>query len=387
MSEKKDITQLTFICQTFGLGGAETVNTDLLLAAIHLEHIQVHAYTTYKPFAVELKKVAISTTILPIEIDIIGDWKGLLKAAILWPWAVLQYLWIVWCSRHTDLILMSGFFEKIVVTPIAKLLGVPVVWIEFAPMNQLLEKFAGLPGILYRAVLQLPQQIIVPTPHTQRYFLKYFAYAQDRLIVLPCARYNLKPELYQNTAVNEEPTVVCVSRMEPGKGQDILVEAFAQVVKKFPLAKLLFVGEGGFTQLVKQKVSERKLDKNIQFLGRVKDALAVMATGTVCVFPSVWQLEGFGMVTIEAMALAKPIVAFNIGPSPEILEDGVTGLLARPGDSCDLAAKIIMLLEDQKLRQKLGKRAQQIYKKRYAFESIIKAYIQVFRQASQTDHA
>ncbi len=371
--------QLTFICQTFGIGGAETVNRDLLMA-LQDSGVKVFAYVTFRPFQKMLAKANIPTKKIPIEIDVIGDWKGLIKAAILWPLAALQYGWIVIQSRQTDLILMSGFMEKILVTPLARLSGIPVVWVEFAPLTTVFNKFGGLPRLLYWLVQSLPSQIIVPTPYTQKYLVKQLHVVPSKISVLPCARYGLSASKYHLSNNFSQPTLVCVSRMEPHKGQDILVKAFAHVVKKFPNAQLIFVGDGGFETTVNRVVKEYRLEKYVHFLGWVKDPLEVMAKATICVFPSVWALEGFGMVTIEAMALAKPIVAFHCGPTPEIIEDGQTGLLAKKGEINDLAAKILYLLEHPQQAKKIGERAQKVFMQNYQFEKITNSYINVFEK-------
>jgi glycosyltransferase involved in cell wall biosynthesis len=379
----KSIRSLTFICQTLGIGGAETVNRDLLQAAQTEGKVAVTAYVTFEPFRKMLQQAAIPTSSLPIIIDIIGDWKGLLKALVLWPLAVGQYLGVVWRARHSDVIVMSGFVEKIIVTPIAKLLNIPIVWIEFAPLTTVFHKFAGFPRLLYQVVSRLPAKIIVPTAHTERFFTEELHYSPKKLAVIPCARYRLAPERYSQEKY-PHPTLVCVSRMEPGKGQDLLVQAFAQVSKVIPTAQLVFVGEGGFVETVKAEAERLKVTKQIQYLGRVEDPLIIMAKADVCIFPSVWVLEGFGMVTIEAMALGKPIVAFNCGPTPEIITDGETGLLAEAGDIRDLATKIVQLLQQPKLAQQLGKRAQRVFDQQYQFERRIHQYLAVFAEAA--DH-
>lgn len=372
---RHDFSHLTYINQTFGMGGAETVNRDLLLA-LQEKNIAVQAYTTHQPFAQMLADAGIGTQRLPVEIDIIGDWKGIVKALVLWPFALLQYAQLIWKVRKTDVILMSGFFEKIIVSPIAKSLHVPVVWVEYAPMTAVFQKFWGVPGWMYRRALRYPDRIIVPTAHTKKYFEQQLPSTKDKLVVLPCARYRLDVKKYETTPTLP-PTVVSVSRMEPGKGQDILVRAFAKVKKNVPAAQLRLVGAGGFCEVVEKEVSRLGLNDSVKLLGWVEDPLKEVAQASVCVFPSVWPLEGFGMVTIEAMALGKPVVAFKCGPTPYILTDGETGLLAEVGNSDALADHIIRVLNDKTLAAKLGKNAQRTFQERYRFEHIIDQYIDV----------
>ena len=382
-SQSPTLRRVHFICQTLGIGGAEQVNRDML-EALQDKGVKIQAFITFARFAQMLEEVRIPVQRLPIVLDIIGNWRGLVKAAVLWPFGVAQYLWAVWHSKDADVIIMSGFIEKILVTPMARLWKIPVIWIEFAPMGPVFRKFAGLPEYLYRAVLGLPATIIVPTPYTQHYFLEELGVEPERLHILQCARYKLDIEKYLKIKPFSVFTVVCVSRMEKGKGQDLLVEAFAEVVKQTPDARLIFAGEGEFEAEVRQVVAAHHLEEKVEFRGRVADPLELMARATVCVFPSVWALEGFGLVTIEAMALAKPIVAFNCGPTPEIVEDGKTALLAEKGNVAELAEKITTLLNQPRRAAELGRNAQQVYRSRYRFETIIDEYISVFAKASNT---
>jgi glycosyltransferase involved in cell wall biosynthesis len=379
----KKIKKIVSINQTFGMGGSEMLNRDLLLALRDVTKIDIAAYVTFQPFAQMLRQVHIPTTKLPIEVDVVGNWKGLVKAFFLWPFAVLQYAFIVWKSRTADVIIMSNFFEKIVVTPMAVAVKIPVVWIEYAPMTMLFEKFFGFPKFFYRLVEHLPKKIIVPTEYTKRYFIEELKYPSDRLAVVACGRYEVDPNKYKVTNP-KQLVIVCASRMEQGKGQDLLVRALLSILQRFPDTTLQLTGEGGYIEVVKELVHELQLQKHVQFLGWVKDPLEVMAKASVCVFPSVWKLEGFGLVTIEAMALGKPIVAFDCGPTAEILQDKVTGLLAEAGNIEDLAKHICTMLEKPELAQKLGNAAQESFRNNYQLEQLIHQYVAVFEEAVES---
>jgi starch synthase len=74
----------------------------------------------------------------------------------------------------------------------------------------------------------------------------------------------------------------------------------------------------------------------------------------VVVFPTVWRTEGFGLVAAEAMACGTAVVASRVGAIPEVVEDGVTGLLVTPDDEQDLARGISRVLSDEPLRRRLG---------------------------------
>lgn len=373
---EKIVKKVVFINQTLGIGGAEQFAEDLLVG-LEKKGIQIEAYVTHPTFKKQLSSAGLKTHQIPVVIDIIGDWKGLLKAIFLFPKALIIYWSIIRQLQPKDVILLSGFPEKIIISLFARWRGNPVIWVEYGPLSSVFQKFARLPFALYSLVTAVPQHIIAPSENTKRDLVKNIPNVASKLQVIPCGR----PVPAKYSQAVRQHRIVCVSRMEKGKGQDILVQAFAQIVKKHSDAELLLVGEGDFDRKVKQLVQELELEQQVRFLGRVSDPLAIMAEAHVCVFPSVWELEGFGLVTIEAMSLAKPIVAFRTGPTPEIITDGETGLLAEEGNSAELAEKIITILENPGLATYLGKQARQEFEKRYTIDRTVEQYLQVIENS------
>jgi len=358
------LQKLTFINQTLGMGGAESFNSDLL-HWLHLHDVHVTAYTNFIPFIRLLAERQIPVYRTPVVIDIVGNWKGILKAAFLWPFAVFYFFRIVIRERRSDLILMTGFIEKILVTPIACLLSIPVVWIEFGPLHPLFSKFWGLPEFLYRLVSDMPDAVIVPTNYTARSIIPSSGISSAKLEVIPCARNVIPPRSIPVTPLS----VYCVSRLEPGKGQDWLIRSWELISKQVPDARLYIVGEGDFLPLLKNLVSELHLENSVQFSGRVKDAIAEMAKAEVVVFPSVWSLEGFGIVTAEAMALGKPIVAFRAGPTPELIDDQ-TAVLVPAEDIKAMADAVTNLLLHPQIGKNLGLAARKRYLQKFTFQVI-----------------
>ena len=365
---------LVYLNQSLGMGGAETFMTDLLQSFKQLGW-QVTAAVAHKPFQAQLIKAGIPTSHIPIVVDIVGDWKGLIKGIALAPIAIGYYLQIVWKLRHADIFLASSFAEKLFGSLACWLLSKPIIWIEFASVEPLLKKFAGFPGLWYKLALRQPRKIIASSEHSATQLKKELPSAAEKLTIIPCG---LTLPANQSSAKKEPATIVCVSRLEPGKGQDILLKAMPAVLSAVPEAQLKIIGTGDFLPTLQKLSQKLNIQEEVQFLGFVEDVYPHLTNATICVFPTLWKLEGFGMVAIEAMAAGTPVVAFNFGPLPEIIRHKKTGLLANVGDSKDLAQQIITLLQNPVLATKLQKSARQEIKKRFTIETVTQRYQEIF---------
>lgn len=343
------IKKILFINQTLGIGGAETFNIGMF-NWLKKQNIMVESYTTNERFN-QMLGYAIK---LPVVLDIIGNWKGLLKAIILFPFGLWQYLKLFFLDF--DLIYMSGFPEKVIVTPIAKLLNKPVVWVEFGPLESVFNKFFGLPKLFYRLVSWMPDVVVMPTQHTYKSNIAITHIPASKIRIIPCG---IEAQSFKGTKV-QSGLVICVSRLEKGKGQDLLIESWPKVLEKFPKAKLRIIGEGDL------KFSSCK---NVEVVGYVEDAVGEIAKASVFVFPSVWPLEGFGLVMLEAMSQGVPVVAFNRGTAPEILDENC-GVLVD-----DLAEGIVEMLA----KPKNG--GQKRFLENYTFDKIGPRYLEVFKYA------
>jgi glycosyltransferase involved in cell wall biosynthesis len=160
------------------------------------------------------------------------------------------------------------------------------------------------------------------------------------------------------------PLLASVSRLFSWKGQRELLQAFAQVRGEIPDAKLLIVGAdapavhgGSFTAELKALAAQLGLSEHVVFTGARSDIPEVMAACDVFTLPSFE--EPFGLVFLEAMAMAKPVVAIDNGGTPEVVEHERSGLLSPPWEIAALARNIVTLLRDPELRARYGRHGRQ----------------------------
>jgi glycosyltransferase involved in cell wall biosynthesis len=146
------------------------------------------------------------------------------------------------------------------------------------------------------------------------------------------------------------PLVSMVARLHPDKNHQMLIDAFARVRAAVPEAKLLIVGSGALEGEL--RIQAASLGDSVIFTGDRKDIPAVMAASDVVVLCS--RHETFGKTLAEAMAAGRPAVATAVDGIPEVVVDGVTGLLVPPGDVEALARAVVRLLRDRELGANLG---------------------------------
>lgn len=144
-------------------------------------------------------------------------------------------------------------------------------------------------------------------------------------------------------------TVGVVSRLEHIKGMDLVVPAFAEAAGRNPQLRLLVVGDGSQRELMERQAAESGLTDRITFLGRQPQAELQDIYDRIDILLMPSRSEGFGLTAIEGMARGCVPVVADTGGLPEVVTDGCSGLLHRPGDVGDIAAKISMAAEPERL--------------------------------------
>lgn len=146
---------------------------------------------------------------------------------------------------------------------------------------------------------------------------------------------------------HETLTIGVVSRLEPIKGMDLVVPAFAEIHKDFPKTSLLVVGDGSLRESMEAKTISSGLSDSVSFAGRQpQDRLQEFYDKIdILLMPS--RSEGFGLTAVEGMARGCILVAADTGGLPEVVRNGKEGYLHRPEDLKDLSDKIKYLIKDR----------------------------------------
>ncbi len=185
---------------------------------------------------------------------------------------------------------------------------------------------------------------------------RYFQIGECRIIPNGIDTQRFRPDIPEIEEFKKySPKILFVGRFEPRKGLKYLLMAFPEIVKEFPEAKLIVVGEG-FLEHYYRRYIEENIKENVIFVGYVKpeDLPRYYASCDIYCSPATGA-ESFGIVLLEAMASGKPIVASDIPGYRTILTEESEGLFFEPMNAEVLAEKIIFLLRHPDLMKKMGR--------------------------------
>lgn len=208
----------------------------------------------------------------------------------------------------------------------------------------------------------LANRIIANSIATKRALLKNAPWLEDdRIEVI----YNgIDPEAFEKAdgsalretwrVYKDEIVLGFVGQLDSRKGIGVLLSAFESIRLKVQNAKLVFVGVGPLREMIESEIRSKGWQRHVEIAGFMENVPELMNAIDILVLPSYW--EGFGIVLIEAMAAKKPVISTNISSMPEIVQNGETGYLFKPGDSEELAHFAIDLLLNPQKRREMGER-------------------------------
>jgi len=180
-----------------------------------------------------------------------------------------------------------------------------------------------------------------------------------------------------------KPVILCPRRLEPKNGVEYLIRAIAPVRKSFPETQFLIVG-GGFPEekaRFEALLIEQRQRGGVFFTGNVPNTVMpkFYALSTIAALPSL--MEATSISGLEAMASGLPLVGTNVGGIPEIIENGVSGILVEPRNPQVLADAFVRLLGDEALRRTLGQGARKRVEKEFAWPEISRKTVSVYERA------
>jgi phosphatidylinositol alpha-1,6-mannosyltransferase len=192
-------------------------------------------------------------------------------------------------------------------------------------------------------------------------------------------------EVRARLGLTDRPVVVCVSRLVPRKGQDTLILAMPRILAQQPDTVLLIVGGGPYEKDLHRLAHETGVTDSVRFTGAVpwSELPAHYGAGDVFAMPCRTRrggldVEGLGIVYLEASATGLPVVAGDSGGAPDAVLDGQTGWVVRGGSPEDAADRITALLGDAELRQNMGERGRQWVEEKWRWDLLAERLKELF---------
>lgn len=266
----------------------------------------------------------------------------------------------------------------------SNLMGVPAAWIARTPVILASQRnLAHLPWYtpfrrnVVRFIYRLSTAVIANSEAVRKLLIEEFRVPDGRVHVLRNGvdfdRYSSRPgdrRKIDGSLTRETKLILNVANMNSHvKGHAVLIEAARTVCSHVPQAKFVLVGDGPLRPGLERQAQECGLKDNVLFLGRRDDVAEILSCADLFAFPSF--VEGLPNSILEAGAYGLPVVATPVGGIPEIISDGVTGLLVTPRDPNTLAESILRVLKNPDLAARLSRACRARVQEQFSFDRLI----------------
>jgi glycosyltransferase involved in cell wall biosynthesis len=176
---------------------------------------------------------------------------------------------------------------------------------------------------------------------------------------------------------NREKLIIAIGRLDKQKAHSLLIESFSQIANDFPDWRLEIWGEGKQKNDLQQQINRCNLGGRVQLCGTTKDIYSALYKSSIFVMPS--KFEGFPNALCEAMLAGLPVIYGNISGADELIKPGETGLLINSGDVRQLTESMKTLIQNPKLRDRLGRNAKKHIQNNYAAKKIAASWEKLFQ--------
>ena len=266
----------------------------------------------------------------------------------------------------------------------AKIAGIPHISTEHGDIHHTSKKLDKKTLIKAKTISHFSDKIVFVSKFTRDKFLKLSKVPKQKIAIIyngiDLKEYEQPTDIQRKKAEigikNSEFVIGNVANLYPVKGQIYLLKAAKKIIKEFPNTKFLIIGRGELENELKKEAQKLGIASHIKFLGfrnDVKELLKIMDVFVLCSLS-----EGLPLSLIEAMASRVPVVCTNVGGIPEVINDRINGFLVPPTDPNALATKIINLLKDRTLANKLAYSSYEKIKQQFSLQFMLDKYAEIY---------
>ena len=185
-----------------------------------------------------------------------------------------------------------------------------------------------------------------------------------------------RAEARKRLAAPGEAILMHLSNFRPVKRVVDVVRIFAQVAREVP-AQLVLVGDGPDRSAAEWLAHDLQIHEKVHFMGKQERVNELLPLADLMLMPS--ELESFGLAALEAMACKVPSIATRVGGVPELIDDGVTGLLYPVGNVDDMAAGAVALLKDRDRLEAMREAGRRTAQKRFCSSLVVPQYVRYYQ--------
>jgi len=380
--------RILYFDNTAALGGGEIALLHLVAALDRERFEPVVVLASEGPLHEKLVSAGIETHVLLLAPGVVQTRKdslgsgSLLKAGLI----VRALLYVVRLARfiakqHIDLVHTNSLKADVIGGCAARLARVPVVWHirDRIADDYLPRKVVAVFRWLLRVV---PNCVIANSEATFR-TLQLPTGTNANVVASGVVHDGVAPMLETAARLaSEDPLIGIVGRISPWKGQHIFLRAAATVRERFPRARFQIIGSALFNEAEYEKevrtlAETLGLSDVVEFTGFRQDVLELIARLDILAHASTTG-EPFGQVVAEGMIAGKPVVATNGGGVPEIIEDGISGMLVPMDDAPALAAAILWLMENPEKAQEIANAGRQRILNHFTIEHTVQKVQKIY---------
>lgn len=285
-----------------------------------------------------------------------GHWPSKLATAIN---AFTRFLLLLALRRvalvHVHSASKASFWRKSVFIASARIAGRPVILhLHGGGFQAFYDRCDPLRRLIVRRILRMASCIVVVSKRWERYVGSLCNHRYVTTIHNPI---DTRALLGIERGCRSIAHILFLGRLDPRKGVYELLDAIAIMRLQIPV--VLTIAGDGDRRDIQARINALRLADVVEFTGWVVGSEKTKVYADACVYVLPSYAEGLPLAIIEAMAAGLPIVATNVGGIPDVVEDGVNGILVKPRDVTSLAAALIALLRDPELRRKMGQFSRQ----------------------------
>jgi len=197
-------------------------------------------------------------------------------------------------------------------------------------------------------IIKKANLVVVPSSYYKQVIIEKYKISEEYVFISPSAGINI--QVFKQLNIKKSYncfTIGYISRIDHGKGWNVLLESIYILKSKNKIFKVMIIGGGSQEKVLDRKIKSLKLQEYIEYLGPIKQEKLPLYINQmdVFVFPTIRKAESLGLVGLEAMACGVPIIGSNIGGLKDYIKDGINGKLFEPGNANELSEKISYFMD------------------------------------------